>query len=546
MNNLIKKKGLIILYFFISKLNSLPEISKEIIEKENANLKGTFTINSLFNDKSYFSCVNNKLIASEQKEFLDIIETIHKSHYLICRNSMKIIGIGKDNDDYKLKLYSNFEQKNNNLIVWKLKNIKGQLFYIQNGFNSKYLMFDGESFDLKNFYNQSFSINNYEFRILKLYEEIGKIDSYQLKIIEDEPIDLFIKYIDLRDQNLKRNGIKQIYKDFDNEELKYSLRSIIEYLPWIRKIFIVMPNKEVKFLKPYEEIMDKIIYVNDKDFIGFDSANIFAFSFNLYKMEKFGISKNFIYMEDDYFIGKQLKKTDFFYYDLKDKKVYPYVINTIFFEMNKEKILQKQKNMDKKKAKKKAHSGFGWNFSLMNTDKYFIEKYKIPIISAKFTHCAIPVNLDDIREIFNEIQDYEYINETLFSKTRHILTLNQPEFVNLYQLNIKHRKVHHINNAYINMEKIKLNQLNKLNIELFVLNTGGNHEPSTEKKEYLKKVMEKRFPNSTIYEKINENINLAYKIKYSSTNFYKLLITLFIFIFIIFIKSIKNRKNLNI
>ena len=541
MVSLIKKKNIIILYFFIRNLNCLSEISKEIIEKENASLKGTFFINSLYKGKSYLSCVNNKLIISQKKEYFDIIETIHKSYYLICRNSMKIIGIGLNKGDYKLMLYSSFEQKNNNLIVWKLKNIKEELFYIQNVFNSKYLIFEGDNLDLKNFYNQSFSINNYEFRILKLYEEIGKIDSYQLKIIEDEPIDLFMKYIDLRDKNLNREGIKQIYKDFDNEELRYSLRSINEYLPWIRKIFIVMPNKEVKFLKPYEEIRDKIIYVNDKDFIGFDSANIFAFSFNLYKMKKFGISKNFIYMEDDYFIGKKLKKTDFFYYDIKEKKVYPYIINTKFFEMDKEKILKKQKNMDKKKAKKQPQSGFGWNFSLMNTDKYFLEKYKTPIISAKFTHCALPMNLYDIQEIFNEIQDYPHINETLFSKTRHILTLNQPEFFNLYQLNIKHRKVHQINNAYINMEKIKLNHLEKLNIELFVLNTGGNHEPSKEKQENLKKIMEKRFPKSTTYEKINENINGAYKLRYTSKSFYKLLIILFIFI--IFIKSIKNNKN---
>ena len=206
----------------------MPKISKEIIEKEKAYLKGTFAINSMYERKSYFSCVNNKLIISKQKENFDIIETIHKSFYLICRNSMKIIGIGKYKDDYKLMLYSSFEAKNNKLMLWKLKNTKDQLFYIKNDFNSKYLMFDGEYFCLKNFYNQSVSIDNYKFRILKLYEEIWKIDSYQLKIIEDEPIDLFIKYIDLRDKNLNRKGIQQIYKDFDDEELKYSLRSIIE------------------------------------------------------------------------------------------------------------------------------------------------------------------------------------------------------------------------------------------------------------------------------------------------------------------------------
>jgi hypothetical protein len=230
----------------------------------------------------------------------------------------------------------------------------------------------------KNSVSNKFLNNKYVFRIIKLYEEIGKLDSYQIKKVEDEPIDLFMKYIDLTDKNLKREGIKQIYKDFDNEELRYSLRSIDEYLPWIRKIFIVMPNEKVKFLKTIEEIKEKIVYVNDEEFLGYDSANIFAFSFNLHKMEKFGISKNFIYMEDDYFIGKPLKKSDFFYYDQKENKVYPYVINTIFSEMNQKEILLNQEKIYKKRKSIKPHSHLGWDFSIMNTDKYFFERYKIP------------------------------------------------------------------------------------------------------------------------------------------------------------------------
>ena len=223
-------------------------------------------------------------------------------------------------------------------------------------------------------------------------------------------------------------------------------------------------------------------------------------------------------MEDDYFIGKELKKSDFFYYDSKDNKIYPYVINTIFFEMDKEDVLKKQKKMYKMKKAIKPHSNFGWNFSIMNTDKYFIEKYKIPIISAKFTHCAVPENLDDLKDIFHEIQDYE--------------------FVNLYQLNIKHRKVHKIRNAYINMEKIKLK---KLNIELFVLNTGGSHKPSKEKYEILKNIMKKRYPKSTIYE-IIDNIQISYKLGNYSIKFFKSLIILLIII--IFFK-LYLPKNLN-
>ena len=41
-----------------------------------------------------------------------------------------------------------------------------------------------------------------------------------LDIINKEPIDVLIKYIDLSDPNLKREGIKQIKKDEDNGEIK--------------------------------------------------------------------------------------------------------------------------------------------------------------------------------------------------------------------------------------------------------------------------------------------------------------------------------------
>ena len=402
-------------------------------------------------------------------------------------------------------LYSSFNNEKKKLKLWKLINIKEQVFYIKNEYNGKYLISDGNSIHFEKFGTNSQSNKSktkYEFRLLKLYQENDNLNSYQFKMLEKENVDLCIKYIDLRDKSLKRDKIFQIYKDFDNEELKYSLRSIIEYLPWIRKIFIIMPNEKVRFLKPYEKIKDKIVYVKDKDLLGYDTANIYAFLFNLYKMENFGISKNFIYMEDDYFIGKSLKKSDFFYYDDEKKKVFPYVVNTIFYEMNKKKIIKNQKLMFKKKNRIKPHSHYGFDFAIMNTDKYFIEKYNIPIISSKFTHCAIPLNLDDLKEIFTEIQDYEYINETLFSKVRHALTLNLQEFVNLYQLNVKHRKVHKINNSYIKVEKVKIN---KLNTELFVLNTGGNHKPSEKENAELTKIMKKRFPNPTIYELVDIN-----------------------------------------
>ena len=97
---------------------------------------------------------------------------------------MKIIGVDKNKND-ELMMYSNFDKDNKNLNIWKLINLKEQIYYIQNVMNKKYLMLDEDNIILNNINNQSTSNKTYyEFRILKLYEEIGKIDSYQLKILK--------------------------------------------------------------------------------------------------------------------------------------------------------------------------------------------------------------------------------------------------------------------------------------------------------------------------------------------------------------------------
>ena len=84
-----------------------------------------------------------------------------------------------------------------------------------------------------------------------------------------------------------------------------------------------MPNERVKYFKPINEINNKIVYVKDKDLLGFDSASSVAFQFHLFNMAKFGLSENFILMDDDYFFGKPIKKTDFFYYEENQKKWCP-------------------------------------------------------------------------------------------------------------------------------------------------------------------------------------------------------------------------------
>jgi hypothetical protein len=282
-----------------------------------------------------------------------------------------------------------------------------------------------------------------------------------------------------------------------------------------------MPNEKVKYFKSANIIKEKIIYIKDKDLLGYDSVNI---------------SKNFIYMEDDFFIGKPLNKSDFFYYDEKEKKVLPYILTSNFEEINKKKLLEQYYTFFKIKNSFHPHSGRGWKFSILSTNKYFIERYNFTIISTLYTHTAFGENINDLKEIFREIQDYKYINETLYSKERNILTLNQPHFLNLYQLNIKHKKVHSIPYKYINMENINFSYLNR---PLFVINTCGNHIPLKRQNKIQKRVMNKRFYLKTKYEIINNGKmydNLIKILFIEAINF--LAIFSLVKIFILFVKLI--------
>ena len=511
----MNKFFLVFFFLFITGINSHTQIVTGLIKNEDFKLKGTFTINSICEKNKYLTVQGNSIFFSKSKQVYDIIEADTNSYYIISRTQKKFIG-SKQVNKKQLRLYNKFDKANSKYISWDIikqsSNLtkSGYVYMIKNNYNNEYLYYDpNDKFaNFNKMPQNATSINNFQFRILKIFSEEENIKQSNYDMVEKEPIDVFIKYIDLTDKTLKREGIKQIVKDYDSEELRYSLRSILQYIPWVRKIFIVMPNEKVRFLKPYEEIKDKFVYVKDKDFLGYDTANIFAFSFNLHKMEKFNISKNFIYMEDDYFIGTYLKKTDFFYYDEKEKKVLPFVVNNGYREINMGQTLGFYYYLYNKRKKLKVHGHQGWVLSVLGTQKYFAEKYEnINVILPIFTHCAYSVNIDDLKDIYNAIQDYKYINETLYSSVRHIMTLNQPEFHNLYQLNIKKRKVHKIKRLYINMEHSKMWQLN---YPLFVLNTCGDNIPTMKDYRHLKNIMRTRYPNATIYEIEGSETNDTY------------------------------------
>ena len=347
------------------------------------------------------------------------------------------------------------------------------------------------------------------FNLIRLYEEV-KNNKLNAKIIEKEPIDVLIKYIDLRDLNLERNNFHQIQKDFDNEELKYSIRSILKNIPWVRKIFILMPNEKVRFFKNNSLIGDKIIYVKDKDLIGFESSNANAFLFRYWKMKKFGISDNFIVMDDDYFIGKKLKKTDFFY--IENGKVVPSIVSSKFLRVEKDLTIEKIKLYKSRLMNcKEEQNDDAFNYSLQITYLLMMKEFKIDLMNIpKFTHNAIPVNLNELREIYNLVYSSKYKFSTLYSLYRQI---GYVQFQSCYFLFIflkYKRKVIDISNKFI---VINRSFSSNYNYALFCINKGPFNYSFLD--EYKAKItMEYLFPSPTPYEVINNNnlIDISFNI----------------------------------
>lgn len=96
----------------------------------------------------------------------------------------------------------------------------------------------------------------------------------------------------------------------NNDELKYSLRSIEQYAPWIRKIFIITDNQVPEWLdtsNPKIEIIDHTLIMAKESLPCYNSMTIEHYIKNIP-----GLSEHFLYANDDTFLNRETKPTDFF------------------------------------------------------------------------------------------------------------------------------------------------------------------------------------------------------------------------------------------
>ena len=96
----------------------------------------------------------------------------------------------------------------------------------------------------------------------------------------------------------------------DNEELKYSLRSVAQNLPWINHIYIITNGQVPKWL---DVSHPKITIVTHKDIMPPEALPVFsAYPIETCLANIPNLSNYFLYINDDFFVYKRISKKYFF------------------------------------------------------------------------------------------------------------------------------------------------------------------------------------------------------------------------------------------
>lgn len=140
----------------------------------------------------------------------------------------------------------------------------------------------------------------------------------------DKPIDIVYTWVNGTDEEWKvakqywysqTCGEKQLHIEenaryVDHDELRYSLRSIMSNIPWIRHIFIVTAGQRPSWLDTTGERISIIYHSDIMPSSALPTFNSEAIELNLHRIP--GLSDHFLYSNDDCFILRSTLPSFFF------------------------------------------------------------------------------------------------------------------------------------------------------------------------------------------------------------------------------------------
>jgi hypothetical protein len=268
---------------------------------------------------------------------------------------------------------------------------------------------------------------------------------------------------------------------FNRDELKYSLRSVDQFAPWVRKVFVVtncappewadLSNEKLCFVD-HEEIFDK------DDLPTFNSHAIEA---RLHHIPD--LSTHFVYFNDDMFLGRGASKEDFFLSNGVSASILE-TYGMVNGELNKD-------DPDYLNAARNGKRLIEQRFGLSPTQLH--------------THSPYCLNKDVLFEMESEFKSL--FDETASSRFRAITNISVPSF-------FYHHYAYHTGKAFRKWDKTILLKVNSANFDekvrdirrlgcfSFCLNDGSS---STDDRSWNRTVVEiitSVFPRKSSFEKL--------------------------------------------
>lgn len=299
-----------------------------------------------------------------------------------------------------------------------------------------------------------------------------------------KPIDVVYTWVNSQDKDWQKlfsqfKNLDEVDKDrFDSiDELKYSLRSIEQYAPWVNKIYILTNCAKPNWLDNHPLIE----WIDHKDVFKQEELPTFnSHSLGLSLVNIPNLLEHFIYLNDDFFLFNRVKKEDFFTSnDLSISYLEPYGI-----------VYHDRINYDKE----------FYALASMNGKKLFEEKYKI---SPTQLHRHVPYSFK--RSVLLEMEKVfkKEIEHTRKNHFRDASDVSVSFLYNHYALYKKEAVYQATNSILVNFRNYKMQEKNilKRRPKFVCINDGAGSSEVKEYKEWTAKFLEKSFPKMAVWEK---------------------------------------------
>lgn len=201
-----------------------------------------------------------------------------------------------------------------NPISKKIKKlIRNPGLFFRDYLNKKYAHFTNEQRVLE---ADEVAVVKYELQRCQLESKLGHIN---------EPIDVVFTWVNNADSDWQNRYNTANAQSGDNiglyatdnarfeshNELYYSVHSVLNYLDWVNKIFIVTDNQVPDWLLEIKS--EKLVIIDHKQIIDekyLPTFNSHVIEAHLHRIPN--LSENFIYFNDDVFVARPLPKEHFF------------------------------------------------------------------------------------------------------------------------------------------------------------------------------------------------------------------------------------------